>query len=202
MGAGALGRAIDEWNGDNFDHSGLGFIGGGFLSAMSFGSRPIGSHPVPSGTPRWGSGWKRAVARYFNRSFEIDAHGACQSYRTNYLDLDPTYRDAQGQPLLRMTFDFHENEYRMARYLAGKAARDRAGDRASTMSTSTRSRVPTASCPIRPPTTPAGRSWALIPRRARSTSTCSRGTCPTSSWSGPAPSPRTPATTRAVRWQP
>jgi gluconate 2-dehydrogenase alpha chain len=120
MGAGALGRAIDEWNGDNFDHSGLGFIGGGFLSAMSFGSRPIASHPVPSGTPRWGSGWKRAVARYFNRSCDIDAHGACQSYRTNYLDLDPTYRDAWGRPLLRLTFDFHENEYRMADFLAGK----------------------------------------------------------------------------------
>src|SRR5205823_1314369 len=31
MGAGGLGLAIDEFNGDNFDHSGLGFIGGGFM---------------------------------------------------------------------------------------------------------------------------------------------------------------------------
>jgi gluconate 2-dehydrogenase alpha chain len=121
MGAGALGRVIDEWNGDNFDHAGLGFMGGGYLSALSLGSRPIGSHPVPSGTARWGSGWKRAVARYFNSSFDIDCHGACQSYRSNCLDLDPNYRDAHGQPLLRMTFDFHENEYRMADYLAQRA---------------------------------------------------------------------------------
>jgi len=120
MGAGALGRVIDEWNGDNFDHSRLGFVGGGYVEAYSMGSRPIASHPVPSGTPRWGSGWKKAVARYFNRSFDIGGHGSCQSYRTNYLDLDPTYRDAYGQPLLRMTFDFHENEYKMSDYLAGK----------------------------------------------------------------------------------
>jgi len=120
MGAGALGRVVDDFNGDNFDHGGLGFIGGGYLSALSLGSRPINSHPVPSGTPRWGAGWKKAVARYFNRSFDIDAHGACQSYRDNCLDLDPTYRGADGRPLLRMTFDFHENEYRMSDYLASK----------------------------------------------------------------------------------
>jgi gluconate 2-dehydrogenase alpha chain len=121
MGAGALGRVVDDFNGDNFDHAGLGFFGGGYLSALSLGSRPINSHPVPSGTPRWGAGWKRAVARYFNRSFDIDAHGSCQSYRDNCLDLDPTYRGADGQPLLRMTFDFHPNEYRMSDYLAAKA---------------------------------------------------------------------------------
>ena len=33
------------------------------------------------------------------------------SYRGNYLDLDPTYRDVYGQPLLRMTFDFTDNEH-------------------------------------------------------------------------------------------
>ncbi|SEJ57493.1 GMC oxidoreductase, partial [Azotobacter beijerinckii] len=33
------------------------------------------------------------------------------------LDLDPTYKDAYGQPLLRMTFDWKENEYKMTRYV-------------------------------------------------------------------------------------
>ena len=32
MGAGALGRSIDEFNGDNFDHGPLGFIGGGYIA--------------------------------------------------------------------------------------------------------------------------------------------------------------------------
>jgi hypothetical protein len=53
MGAGGLGLAIDEFNGDNFDHSGLGFIGGGFIQAGSNGARPIEVRPVPAGTPRW-----------------------------------------------------------------------------------------------------------------------------------------------------
>ncbi len=122
MGAGGLAMAIDEFNGDNFDHSGLGFIGGGFFAAGSNGARPIEVRPVPSGTPRWGSGWKKEVAKYFNRSFAITIQGACQSYRTNYLDLDPTYRDAYGQPLLRMSFDRHENETKMSVWLTNKAA--------------------------------------------------------------------------------
>ncbi|TMH36774.1 MAG: GMC family oxidoreductase, partial [Betaproteobacteria bacterium] len=122
MGAGGLGLAIDEFNGDNFDHSGLGFIGGGFMQAGSNGARPIEVRPVPVGTPRWGSEWKKAAAKYFNRSFSITIQGACQSYRTNYLDLDPTYRDAYGLPLLRMTFDRHENETKMSVWLTNKAA--------------------------------------------------------------------------------
>ena len=38
----------------------------------------------------------------------------------NYLDLDPTYRDAWGQPLLRMTFEFPENDIRMSAFVTDK----------------------------------------------------------------------------------
>jgi gluconate 2-dehydrogenase alpha chain len=43
------------------------------------------------------------------------------SHRQNYLDLDPTYKDVYGRPLLRMTFDFTENEHKMSKYLTDKA---------------------------------------------------------------------------------
>ena len=122
MGGGGLGTIIDEYNGDNFDHAGLGFIGGAYIVVTTNGNLPIKSHPVPPGTPHWGSGWKKAVAQYYNRSFQVLSHGACQSYRTNYLDLDPTYRDAHGLPLIRMTFDRHEHELKMSAYTTNKAA--------------------------------------------------------------------------------
>ncbi len=122
MGGGGIGMAIDEFNGDNFDHAGLGFIGGAYLSAVSMGAAPIRSHPVPDGTPTWGSGWKQAVAQWYDRTFQIVAQGGCQSYRTNYLDLDPTYRDACGLPLVRLTFDWHAQEQRMSRFTTARAA--------------------------------------------------------------------------------
>jgi gluconate 2-dehydrogenase alpha chain len=122
MGAGSLARAIDEYNGDNFDHAGLGFIGGGYIACDSNGARPIEALAVPPGTPSWGPAWKKAAARYYDRTVLLRSHGAVQSYRSNCLDLDPTYRDANGLPLLRMTFDFHDNELRMSEYLTRKTA--------------------------------------------------------------------------------
>ncbi|HVZ43168.1 MAG TPA: GMC family oxidoreductase [Ramlibacter sp.] len=122
IGAGAHGMLIDEFNGDNFDHSGLGFIGGGFIGTVQTGARPIETHPVPAGTPKWGGEWKRAVARSYLRSMTVSTHGAVMSHRGNYLDLDPTYRDVYGRPLMRMTFDFTDNEHRMSDYLTQRAA--------------------------------------------------------------------------------
>jgi gluconate 2-dehydrogenase alpha chain len=120
MGAGALGTAIDDYNGDNFDHSGLGFLGGAYVAAYTTGARPIEYHPVPPGTPRWGVDWKKAVRRHYNHTVGLTIHGSSMSARGNYLDLDPTYVDAYGQPLLRMTFDFPESDVKMANYVAAR----------------------------------------------------------------------------------
>jgi gluconate 2-dehydrogenase alpha chain len=122
VGAGALGMAIDDFNGDNFDHASLGFIGGGYLACWQTNGRPIETHPTPIGTPEWGSAWKKAVADNYLTSTTISTHGAVMSHRTNYLDLDPTYRDVHGRPLLRMTFDFHDNEHKMSDYLTDRAS--------------------------------------------------------------------------------
>ena len=122
VGAGALGMITNDFNGDNFDHGGLGFIGGGYIGVMQTGARPIESHPTPQGSPTWGSGWKQAVARNYLRTATVACHGAVMSHRGNYLDLDPTYRDVYGRPLLRMTFDYTDNEHKMSDYLTDRAA--------------------------------------------------------------------------------
>jgi gluconate 2-dehydrogenase alpha chain len=51
----------------------------------------------------------------------ISTHGAVMSHRGNHLDLDPTYRDFLGRPLMRMTFDYTDNEHKMSDFLTGKA---------------------------------------------------------------------------------
>ena len=120
MSSGAPGTMIDDFSGDNFDHKDLGFIGGQYVGSIMTNGRPIEFHPTPPGTPAWGLKWKRAVARHYNHTILIQQHGTSQSSRLNYLDLDPTYKDAWGQPLLRMTFDFPENDIRMSQYIADK----------------------------------------------------------------------------------
>ncbi|RXZ38648.1 GMC family oxidoreductase [Oxalobacteraceae bacterium CAVE-383] len=121
MGAGALGQCIDEFNGDNFDHGPHGFIGGGYIALWNTGGRPILQHQLPDGTPKWGAGWKKALAENYLKSASIATHGGVMSYRGAYLDLDPTYRDIYGNPLLRMTFDFSQNEHDMSNFLTDKA---------------------------------------------------------------------------------
>jgi gluconate 2-dehydrogenase alpha chain len=117
IGAGALGMVVDDYNGDNFDHSGLGFIGGAYIASWTTNARPIESHPVPEGTPEWGAEWKRAVKRNFLKSTSLSVHGASMAHRTNYLDLDPTYTDAWGRPLMRMTYDFTVNDRRLTEHI-------------------------------------------------------------------------------------
>jgi gluconate 2-dehydrogenase alpha chain len=117
MGAWALGTAIDDFNGDNFDHSDVGFVGGAYVAAFTTGGRPIEHHPVPPGTPRWGSAWKGSVKRHYNHTVGLTVHGSSMSTPHNYLSRDPTYRDKYGQPSLRITFDFPDNDVRMANFV-------------------------------------------------------------------------------------
>jgi gluconate 2-dehydrogenase alpha chain len=46
--------------------------------------------------------------------------GESPAYRQNYADLDPTYRDSYGHPLIRITFNFTDNERKMVKYVADK----------------------------------------------------------------------------------
>jgi gluconate 2-dehydrogenase alpha chain len=122
IGAGALATVIDDFNGDNFDHGGLGFIGGAYIAGMITGGRPIEMIYTPQGTPRWGLAWKHAAAKNYLRSFNLSIHGSSMSARGNYLSLDPTYRDVHGRPMLRMTFDFSPNDLKMSDYLTDRAS--------------------------------------------------------------------------------
>ena len=124
MSAGAIGMCIDEFNGDNFDHAALDFVGGGYMGQVQTNGRPIETTPVPPGTPAWGRGWKRALRDHYNSTIFAGAgvHGSFYAYRDVYLDLDPTWRDRFDRPLMRMTIDFHENELNMSRHLTAKYA--------------------------------------------------------------------------------
>lgn len=121
IGTGVSPAAIDDFQGDNFDHNGLGFFGGGYIYPSVSGGRPIQIRAVPPGTPSWGSAWKEATARWYNHTFPLTVHGTSYAHRNNYLDLDPTYRDAIGRPLVRMTFNYPDNDKKMSVYVTNKA---------------------------------------------------------------------------------
>jgi len=122
IGAGAGGsQIVDEFNSDHFDHAKQGFVGGAYIIGGQTGGRPIQQLSVPAGTPAWGAEWKRAAKDSYLHTTSVVTHGSVMSYRDRYLSLDPTYKDSVGQPLLRMTFDWHDNEYRMSKFVTDRA---------------------------------------------------------------------------------
>lgn len=64
---------------------------------------------------------KATVANYLS-SMSIGCEASSYTTKTNYLSLDPNYKDRLGRPLLRVTFDFPENDLKMAAYCTGKVA--------------------------------------------------------------------------------
>lgn len=116
VASGSAGIVADDFNDDNFDHEGLGFVGGASIACVPTNGRPISNRPVPPDTPRWGSAWKRATHDTYNRTASLGIQGSVMPYRGSYLDLDPTYHDTHGLPLLRMTFDFHDNERKLGSF--------------------------------------------------------------------------------------
>lgn len=120
MGAGALGAVLDDFNGDNFDHSDLKFLHGANISLTQTGLRPIANNPTPAGTPAWGQAFKATSIKYANRTLNVSAQGSSLPWRHHYLDLDPTYKDSLGLPLIRMTFDFEDQDKELVKYLAAR----------------------------------------------------------------------------------
>ncbi len=119
ISAGGSNVTIDDFNINwGFDRGPHGFVGGynvagGFNTAL-----PIGNRPVPRGTPQWGSAWKAATKKWYQAAMTITSAGGVMANRNNYYDLDPTYRNAFGQPLMRMTFDYKDNEKKMGNHSA------------------------------------------------------------------------------------
>jgi gluconate 2-dehydrogenase alpha chain len=123
MGAGAATTLIPDYNGDIFDHGDLPFIRGGVFQANSHGDRPIGSFGVVPGTvkPKWGMEWKKASLHYYDHSAHLGFLGEHLPYTENYFDLDPVYKDSFGDPLLRLTLNWNDNERKMVAFGMAKA---------------------------------------------------------------------------------
>lgn len=117
MGAGALGAAVNDYAADNFDHTDLDFIGGGAIELRQYGFGAISSsNNYPSDTPSWGAEYKKQSLKYAYSALHIWYTSIAMSYWHNYLDLDPTYKDEYGDPLLRATYKFGSNERPIAEF--------------------------------------------------------------------------------------
>jgi len=110
-GTGSQAVAMDDFNGDNFDHTGLGFIRGAIANVAMAEATPIArSGSLPPGMKGWGAAYKKFIhdsalsMASFNTQLEV------LPYDANFLDLDPDKTDDIGMPIVRLTFNLQENE--------------------------------------------------------------------------------------------
>jgi gluconate 2-dehydrogenase alpha chain len=123
MGSGAAGVLVGDLSGDILDHTDLAFIRGGTLQAPSHGYGPIGNFGIvpKSVESKWGSAWKRAAIHNYDRTGRLAFQGEHLAYKGNHMDLDPTYKDHCGDPLLRLTLDWRDNERQMAQFAIARS---------------------------------------------------------------------------------
>lgn len=115
MGSGALMQRVSDFDADPGLSGSEGILRLGAIEIVSNGSRPIASFgAMPSGSVQrnWGSQWKAAALKWYDHHAVIVLNGEHLAWRQNYLDLDPTYTDKFGDPLLRFTLDWTEHEHR------------------------------------------------------------------------------------------
>jgi gluconate 2-dehydrogenase alpha chain len=125
MGPSAQKHTIDDFNADNFDHTGLGFIRG---SQISIGTGNLQGGPIalttvsaPPGTGRWGASYRDFLAKYYTRHAAMVAQTENLAYPDHMIDLDPNVRDAWGLPAPRMTYDWRRpNELARVEFMMKK----------------------------------------------------------------------------------
>lgn len=115
MGAGSLGATIDDFSGDNMDHTDLDFLHGFEVHYFQLGNRPIANNQVPRGVPKWGKEFKKKSLHYTNRHLFLTPQTGYMPKKFNYMDLDPTYKDALGNPLLRVTCKYTDEDRNLTR---------------------------------------------------------------------------------------
>lgn len=118
-GPAVAGYAIDDTNADIIDRSELGFLGG--TPVMFFGgdTQPIEAATIlmPPDVPVWGKEYKEWLRHGYRHLFGMFSQMPSLPVENNFVDLDPKVKDPWGQPALRITHDWGENDRKGALWL-------------------------------------------------------------------------------------
>lgn len=117
--------AVAEFEGDRFDHAGLGFLGGSLLQAAMTGPwSPQRLDATAAGLSRrttqgadaatWVRAHHRSIGTVWSQPDQLPR-------ADNMVDLDPVHRDAVGRPVARITFSLADDDRRRWEFLAARA---------------------------------------------------------------------------------
>src|ERR1700722_1189181 len=126
MGPNAQKHSLDDFNADNYDHGGRGFIRGSNVAVATANQEggPIGAAmgmEPPPGVERWGASYRDFFSKYYARHVVVMSETENLPYADQTIDLDPDVRDAWGLPAPRITYDWHhQNEMKAVAFIHDK----------------------------------------------------------------------------------
>jgi len=99
-----------------------GFYGGGGIDAR-FQQYPIvfSLGALPPGAPSWGSEYKRLLGDYFNRTMMSAGHTTSLPVESNNVTLHPTVKDDWGLPALRITYQDHDDDIKIMKFMVERS---------------------------------------------------------------------------------
>ena len=71
--------------------------------------------------PQWGSEYKKALAKNFNRTMFIAGHTTSLPLEDNSISLDDTVKDAWGLPAMRVTYKDHPDDLKTGQFLLDRS---------------------------------------------------------------------------------
>ncbi|HYJ76441.1 MAG TPA: GMC family oxidoreductase, partial [Kineosporiaceae bacterium] len=123
------GPAAQMWGIDDFQQEGFDAFAHGFVGGATFNVEnqklPIGiaRDPLPPDVQPWGKPYKDHLRRW-QSVVAVRIQPDALPYTTDYVDLDPTWRDTSGLglPVVRVTCALRPNEDRLLAWMQGQAA--------------------------------------------------------------------------------
>ncbi|HYY10049.1 MAG TPA: GMC family oxidoreductase, partial [Kineosporiaceae bacterium] len=115
---------IDDFQQEGFDSFAHGFVGGATFNVENQ-KLPLGiaRDPLPPDVQPWGRPYKDHLRRW-NSVVAVRIQPDALSYTTDFVDLDPFWRDRSGLglPVTRITCDLRPNEERLLSFMQDRAA--------------------------------------------------------------------------------
>ena len=113
---------LDDFLYDEFDAEANGFIGGATISAEpNVNPLAISKEALPPDMSAWGARYKEHIRNWQHQGV-LRIQPETLPYTSNFVDLDPRYREKSGLglPVLRITYDMRENENKLAQWMEDK----------------------------------------------------------------------------------
>lgn len=117
MGPLVAASIIDDLTSELVPDNDHGVLWGSPVTSFPGDTQPIeAAHNLPPHVPRWGQGFKDWFAQSFRRLYSMHTQTPSLPSRRYYCDLDPTVKDAFGQPALRITHEWAKHDLDAIRY--------------------------------------------------------------------------------------